>query len=266
MSGREMRRFPGLGKSDEEAEPIEAEPAETKPTETKPTETELTETEPMETEPIDVEPIEALPIEAWPIEAWPIEAWPIEAWQGPPPGSQNTRTQLHDRSAEASQLRSQSIDASTFEVASILRPEAVLPALRVRSRDQLFGAIGARAHALFGQDAGRVVDALRARERLASTAMGAGIAIPHARLPDLREPIGLFLRLVQPADFGAPDGQGVDLAFVLLSPQDQSALHLRTLARIARLLGDAGLCRKLRATSNGPALHALITEPELAAA
>lgn len=186
--------------------------------------------------------------------------------QGPRTEGRNAPRQAGAPSEHPSRPPRPSIDASTFEVASILRPEAILPALRAQCRDQVLSAIGARAQALFGHDAGEVVEALRARERLAPTAMGAGIAIPHARLPGLRASIGLFVRFDQPVDFGAPDGQGVDLAFALLSPPDQDALHLRTLARIARLLRDNSLCRKLRATSESQALHALITEPALAAA
>jgi PTS system nitrogen regulatory IIA component len=106
-----------------------------------------------------------------------------------------------------------------------------------------------------------VVEGLVAREKLGSTAMGGGVAIPHARLAGLKSIIGLFARLEKPVDFEAADGQGVDLAFVLLAPEESGADHLRALARVSRLLREPELRRKLRETAEAPALYALITEP-----
>jgi PTS system nitrogen regulatory IIA component len=91
--------------------------------------------------------------------------------------------------------------------------------------------------------------------------MGGGVAIPHARLAGLKSIAGLFARLERPADFEAVDGQGVDLVFVLLAPEESGADHLRALARVSRLLRDTDLRKKLRETSEAGALYALITEP-----
>jgi PTS system nitrogen regulatory IIA component len=91
--------------------------------------------------------------------------------------------------------------------------------------------------------------------------MGGGVAIPHARLAGMKSIAGLFARLEKPADFEAVDGQGVDLVFVLLAPEESGADHLRALARVSRLLRDTDLRKKLRDTSEAEALYALITEP-----
>jgi nitrogen PTS system EIIA component len=87
------------------------------------------------------------------------------------------------------------------------------------------------------------------------------VAIPHARLAGLTSIVGLFARLERPADFEAVDGEGVDLIFVLLAPEESGADHLRALARVSRLLRDTDLRKKLRDTADAEALYALITEP-----
>ncbi len=99
------------------------------------------------------------------------------------------------------------------------------------------------------------------RERLGSTAMGHGVAIPHARIKGLERIAGVFARLERPVDFEAVDGGGVDLVFCLLAPEEAGADHLRTLARVSRMLRDDETRAKLRATADAAALYALITEP-----
>ncbi len=121
--------------------------------------------------------------------------------------------------------------------------------------------IAAKARDAYGLKARTVVEGLLAREKLGSTAMGNGVAIPHARLPAMTSIVGLFARLDKPADFEAADGQGVDLIFVLLAPEESGADHLRALARVSRLLRDSALRKKLRETTEPQALYALITEP-----
>lgn len=148
-----------------------------------------------------------------------------------------------------------------MELADLIARDAILPAVRAGSKKQVLQEIAARARDAYGLDARLVVDGLLAREKLGSTAMGGGVAIPHARLPGLKTIVGLFARLEKPADFEAVDGQGVDLVFVLLAPEESGADHLRALARVSRLLRDPELRRKLRDTAEGGALYALITEP-----
>jgi len=148
-----------------------------------------------------------------------------------------------------------------MELADLIARDAILPAVKAGSKKQILQEIGARARESYGLDARQVVENLLAREKLGSTAMGGGVAIPHARLPGIESIVGLFARLDKPADFEAADGRGVDLLFVLLAPEESGADHLRALARVSRLLRDADLRKKLRETSDAGALYALITEP-----
>jgi PTS system nitrogen regulatory IIA component len=148
-----------------------------------------------------------------------------------------------------------------MELADLIARDAILPAVKAGSKKQILQEIGTRARDAYGLDARQVVEGLLAREKLGSTAMGGGVAIPHARLTGMKSITGLFARLENPADFEAVDGQGVDLVFVLLAPEESGADHLRALARVSRLLRDTDLHKKLRETSEADALYALITEP-----
>jgi PTS system nitrogen regulatory IIA component len=148
-----------------------------------------------------------------------------------------------------------------MELADVIARDAILPAVKAGSKKQILQEIGTRARDAYGLDARQVVEGLLAREKLGSTAMGGGVAIPHARLTGMKSITGLFARLENPADFEAVDGQGVDLVFVLLAPEESGADHLRALARVSRLLRDTDLRKKLRETSEADALYALITEP-----
>ncbi len=148
-----------------------------------------------------------------------------------------------------------------MELADLIARDAILPAVKAASKKQLFQEVAGRAREAYGLDPRLVAEGLVAREKLGSTAMGGGVAIPHARLAGLKSIVGLFARLEKPVDFEAADGQGVDLVFVLLAPEESGADHLRALARVSRLLRDSELRRKLRQTTESPALYALITEP-----
>jgi PTS system nitrogen regulatory IIA component len=139
-----------------------------------------------------------------------------------------------------------------MELADLIARDAILPAVKAGSKKQILQEIGARARDAYGLNTRLVVEGLLAREKLGSTAMGGGVAIPHARLEGLKSIAGLF---------EAVDGQGVDLVFVLLAPEESGADHLRALARVSRLLRDTELRKKLRETSEAAALYALITEP-----
>ena len=109
-------------------------------------------------------------------------------------------------------------------------------------------------------------EVLTERERLGSTGLGAGIAIPHGKLPELRRLHGFFARLERPIDFAAVDDRPVDLIFALLAPENAGADHLKALARISRLLRSAAICGKLRGTDNADALYALLTDGSASAA
>jgi PTS system nitrogen regulatory IIA component len=141
-----------------------------------------------------------------------------------------------------------------------LTPEAVLPALRVSSKKQALHEIAAHAARLTGLDERAIFDVLLQRERLGSTGIGEGIAIPHGRVPGLARTFGLVGRLERPVNFEALDGQPVDLLFLLLAPDGAGADHLKALARVARALREPGIADRIRATRDADALYAVITQ------
>ena len=148
-----------------------------------------------------------------------------------------------------------------MEMTDLLPGGAVMPSLKASSKKQAFQDIAARMGDLYGLPARRICEGLIAREKLGSTAMGFGVAIPHARIEGLERIVGFFARLERPVDFDAADGESVDLVFVLLAPEDAGADHLRALAKVSRALRDDALRGKLRHTDATDALHALLTEP-----
>ena len=110
-----------------------------------------------------------------------------------------------------------------------------------------------------GLDERKIFEILLQRERLGSTGIGHGVAIPHGKLPKIERIFGLFARLDKPIDFEALDGEPVDLVFLLLAPESAGADHLKALALIARLLRDSNNARKLRSARDSNALYAVLT-------
>jgi PTS system nitrogen regulatory IIA component len=147
-----------------------------------------------------------------------------------------------------------------MEFREFLAPDAVTAHQRATSRKQLFQDIAARAADVYGIDARAVFEGLCERERLGSTAMGRGVAAPHARLAGLLRICAAFARLEKPLDFDAPDGEPVDLVFALFAPEDAGSDHLLALARVSRALRDPALCAKLRSCADTAALYAVLTE------
>ncbi len=145
-------------------------------------------------------------------------------------------------------------------IADLLPPGSVIATLRVSSKKQALQDLARRAATLTGLHERKIFDTLWERERLGSTGMGMGAAIPHGKMAGLAKPVGLFARLDKPLDFAAVDEQPVDLIFVLLTPEGAGADHLKALARISRLFRDRAMCGKLRGTDNVDALMALLTD------
>jgi PTS system nitrogen regulatory IIA component len=141
-----------------------------------------------------------------------------------------------------------------------LDPKAVLPFLRAAGKKQALQELASHAALLTGLDAGGIFEALLQRERLGSTGIGEGIAIPHGKLPGLNRIVGLAARLEKPVDFEALDSQPVDILFLLLAPEGAGADHLKALARVARVLREPGLVERIRATRDADALYAVLTE------
>ena len=115
---------------------------------------------------------------------------------------------------------------------------------------------GGEAH---GLDDRTIFETLLQRERLGSTGIGEGLAIPHGKLPKLDRLFGLVARLEKPIDFEALDGQPVDVLFLLLAPEGAGADHLKALARVARVLREPGILERIRATRDADALYAVMT-------
>ncbi|MCK0197019.1 PTS IIA-like nitrogen regulatory protein PtsN [Ancylobacter sp. 6x-1] len=136
---------------------------------------------------------------------------------------------------------------------------AVIPALRAGSKKQALQELAARAAELLHRDEREIFETLNQRERLGSTGVGHGIAIPHGKLPKMENLFGMFARLDKPIDFEALDGEPVDLVFLLLAPEAAGADHLKALARVARLLRDQEVANKIRATRDPGAILALLT-------
>ena len=147
----------------------------------------------------------------------------------------------------------------------IIAPNAILPALKVNNKKQAIQELATHAAKLTGLNERTILEVLQQRERLGSTAVGSGVAIPHGKLAKLGGLFGLFARLEKPIDFEALDNQKVDLIFLLLAPEGAGADHLKALAKIARLLRDPDIARKLRESHDATALHAVMKLPPAAA-
>jgi PTS system nitrogen regulatory IIA component len=150
--------------------------------------------------------------------------------------------------------------AKSMPLLDFLSPEAVAPALRATGKKQALQDLAAHAARLTGLDERAIFEALLQRERLGSTGIGDGIAIPHGKLPNLNRLFGLVARLEKPIDFEALDSQPVDVLFLLLAPEGAGADHLKALARVARVLREPGTVDRLRAARDAAALFAVLME------
>jgi PTS system nitrogen regulatory IIA component len=149
-----------------------------------------------------------------------------------------------------------------MELADILLPEAVIADMRAGSKKQALLEIAQRAAQVIKKPERTIFEVLLERERVGSTGLGGGIAIPHGKLAGLDRLYGVFARLATPIDFEAIDARPVDLIFVLLAPATAGADHLKALSRVSRALRSRPLVDKLRATDQAEALYALLVEPQ----
>jgi PTS system nitrogen regulatory IIA component len=145
-------------------------------------------------------------------------------------------------------------------LADLLQQDAIIPALKVNSKKQLLQELAAKASKLTGVPEREIFDVILQRERLGSTGVGHGVAIPHGKLNSVSSINGVFARLETPVDFEALDDEPVDLVFLLLAPEGAGADHLKALSRIARVLRDPDLVNKLRQTDSASAIYALLNE------
>jgi PTS system nitrogen regulatory IIA component len=149
-----------------------------------------------------------------------------------------------------------------MHLGDLISPEAVIPSLKCKNKKQLITELSAQASRLAGLQEHDVFDVLWQREQLGSTGLGHGVAIPHGKLGGLKQIVGVFARLAEPVDFDAVDGEPVDIAFLLLTPEGAGADHLKALARISRLLREESAVEKLRASKDASALYAVLTQEE----
>lgn len=146
-----------------------------------------------------------------------------------------------------------------MEIEDILTQDRVAIGLKAKSKKQALQELAARAAKATGLEERKIFDVLLERERLGTTGVGSGIAIPHGKLAELDTLVGCFARLEEPIDFDAVDGQPVDLVFLLLAPESAGADHLKALARISRVLRNAASCDKLRTAPSAGAVYGLLT-------
>ena len=146
-----------------------------------------------------------------------------------------------------------------MEIADLLTPNSIIPNLRVTSKKQALQELARFAAGLTGQHERAIFEVLLERERLGTTGVSAGVAIPHGRMTEAKAITGIFARLDHAIDYEAVDSQPVDLVFMLLAPENAGADHLKALARVSRLLRDKSVCEKLRTAKSPEALYAILT-------
>lgn len=147
-----------------------------------------------------------------------------------------------------------------MELSKLLTPAAVRVVGQLTSKKRLFHELGEVAAQAYGMSGAVAIDGLQERETLGPTGVGHGIALPHARLEDLKAIVGVFVRLEKPLDYDSVDRQPVDLVFGLFAPKDSGVDHLKALALVSRTMRDPGVVAKLRANSDPAKLYAILTE------
>ena len=144
-------------------------------------------------------------------------------------------------------------------VAKLISPAQVVTDLQATSKKRLFEQAGLLFENQHGIARSQVFDSLFAREKLGSTGLGQGVAIPHGRIKGLKEALGALVRLAQPVPFESPDGQPVSLAFVLLVPEKATEKHLQILSELAQMFSDRALREAMLSAPDAAHLHQLIT-------
>lgn len=149
---------------------------------------------------------------------------------------------------------------------NLLRDNAIISPLQAESRQQVIRQMSDRLAELTGLDARDILEAVMERERLGSTGVGDGVAIPHARIPGLDKAVGAFARLETAIDFEAMDDRPCDLIFMLLAPENAGGDHLRALAHVSREFRQSDLRTALRGSENEADARALLLDDVTGAA
>jgi PTS system nitrogen regulatory IIA component len=148
-----------------------------------------------------------------------------------------------------------------MDLSDLITPASIIPQLKATSKKQALQELARLAASVTGLEQREIFDVLLERERLGTTGVGGGIAIPHGKLGKLRRLHGCFARAEKGVAYDAVDDEPVDLIFLLLAPETAGADHLKALARVSRLLRDKTICNKLRGCENADAVYALLVGP-----
>jgi PTS system nitrogen regulatory IIA component len=143
----------------------------------------------------------------------------------------------------------------TSSIIPLLFPDCVLYGSSASSKKQVFNLLSEAFENAHGISKWDVCDALLAREKLGSTGLGLGVAIPHGRIKGLKQALGAFAHLAVPVDFGAPDGEPVDMVFVLLVPEKANETHLELLSELAQMFSDKQFRESIRTAQDTKSLH-----------
>jgi PTS system nitrogen regulatory IIA component len=147
-----------------------------------------------------------------------------------------------------------------MDLSDLIEVSAIMPALKANSKKQALQLLSEKAARITGLPEREIFDTVLRREKLGSTGVGNGIAIPHGKIPGVRRITGVFARLEHPVDFDSLDDQPVDLVFLLLAPEGAGADHLKALSRIARVLRDGDTVAKIRGTADAAAIHTFLSQ------
>ena len=149
-----------------------------------------------------------------------------------------------------------------MEITNLLEREGVVASMKVSSKKQTLQELAEVAARVTGLKERLIFDTLLERERLGTTGVGHGIAIPHGKLAELDRLHAIFARLDKPVEFDSVDDAPVDLIFLLLAPESAGADHLKALARVSRLLRNDSVCEKLRGTDDVDTIYSLLTDEQ----
>ncbi len=147
-----------------------------------------------------------------------------------------------------------------MELEQIMTPDSVITGLKVNSKKQVLQELAQKASKVSGLEERSIFDVILERERLGTTGVGNGVAIPHGRMKSIDKVFGFFAKLDSPIDFESVDSKPVDLVFMLLAPEGAGADHLKALAKVSRLLRDDKVCSKIRGSESDDAIFALFSE------
>jgi nitrogen PTS system EIIA component len=151
-----------------------------------------------------------------------------------------------------------------MDITNLINLDSIFPSFKATSKKQFLQELGLMAKVKINKPSHEITSVLMERERLGSTGVGHGVAIPHGRFSELSQICGMFIKLERPISFGALDDQPVDLVFLLLAPEESGADHLKALAKISRILSDQTICEKLRGADNSDAIYAILNSAQAA--